>query len=102
MVKYKCYFSLYQGYKQEGDFVNAIKNLELYHQIKESAVNTQTHKVIENYEMLKQMESLEKEARLQLEKAEIIEKKNTAEESARIKQEFLSTMSHEIRTPLNA
>jgi len=52
--------------------------------------------------MLKQMESLEKEARLQLEKAEIIEKKNTAEEAARIKQEFLSTMSHEIRTPLNA
>ena len=48
------------------------------------------------------MESLEKEARLQVEKAEIIEKKNLAEQSARIKQDFLSTMSHEIRTPLNA
>lgn len=102
MVKYKCYLLFYQIYKLEGDFVNAIKYLELYHQQKETVINTQTYKVIENYEMLKQMESLEKEARLQLEKAEIVEKKNIAEESARIKQDFLSTMSHEIRTPLNA
>ena len=39
---------------------------------------------------------------MQLERAEIIEKKNHAEQMALVKQEFLSTMSHEIRTPLNA
>ena len=39
---------------------------------------------------------------MQREKAEILEKKNRAEEASRVKQEFLSTMSHEIRTPLNA
>jgi CheY-like chemotaxis protein len=31
-----------------------------------------------------------------------MEKKERAEQSARVRQEFLSTMSHEIRTPLNA
>jgi len=102
MVKYKCYFQLYRLYKMENDPVNALKYLELYHQQKDAVINAQTLKVIENYELITQMESLEKEARLQLEKAEIIEKKNLAEQSARIKQDFLSTMSHEIRTPLNA
>ncbi|HEY0245161.1 MAG TPA: ATP-binding protein [Mucilaginibacter sp.] len=102
MVKYKCYFLLYQIYKTENDPVNALKYLELYHQQKEKVINTQTLKVIENYEMITQMESLEKEARLQIEKAEIMEKKNLAEQAARVKQDFLSTMSHEIRTPLNA
>jgi CheY-like chemotaxis protein len=48
------------------------------------------------------MESLEKEAKAQKEKDEIIKKKELAEQSARLKQDFLSTMSHEIRTPLNA
>ncbi len=46
------------------------------------------------------MESIEKEARLQ--KVEITKKKDIAEQTARVKQDFLSTMSHEIRTPLNA
>ena len=102
MVKYKCYFLFYQVFKLENDPVNALKYLELYHQQKERVINTQTLKIIENYEMITQMESLEKEARLQLEKAEIIEKKNFAEQTALVKQDFLSTMSHEIRTPLNA
>ncbi len=102
MIKYKCYFLFYEVYKLEKDPVNALKYLELYHKQKDTVINTQTLKVIENYELLTQMESLEKEAKLQIEKAEIIEKKNLAEQSARIKQDFLSTMSHEIRTPLNA
>jgi signal transduction histidine kinase/ActR/RegA family two-component response regulator len=33
---------------------------------------------------------------------ELIESKNTAENAASIKSQFLSTMSHEIRTPMNA
>jgi signal transduction histidine kinase/CheY-like chemotaxis protein len=102
MVKYKCYFLFYKIFKMENDPVNALKYLELYHQQKETVINNQTLKIIENYELITQMESLEKEARLQIEKAEIIEKKNLAEQAARVKQEFLSTMSHEIRTPLNA
>jgi len=102
MVIYKCYFLYYRIFKIEDDPVKALEYLELYHKEKETVINNQTLKIIENYELITQMESLEKEAKLQLEKAEIIKKKDIAEQSARVKQDFLSTMSHEIRTPLNA
>jgi signal transduction histidine kinase/ActR/RegA family two-component response regulator len=102
MVKFKCYYLYYKVYKQENDSVKALHYLELYLKEKETVINTQTLKVIENYELISRMESLHKEAQMQLEKAEIIEKKNHAEQIAVVKQEFLSTMSHEIRTPLNA
>lgn len=102
IIKFKCNYLLYKIYKEEGDTDKALAYLEQYLKEKEAVINTQTLKVIENYELISKMEALEKEAQVQREKAEIIEKKNHAEESARIRQEFLSTMSHEIRTPLNA
>ena len=102
IITFKCDYLLYQIYKQENNPVEALEHLELYLKQKEAVINTQTLKVIENYEMITKMELLEKEAQVQREKAEIIEKKNRAEQAAVVKQEFLSTMSHEIRTPLNA
>jgi len=100
MVKYKCYYVFYRLFKLENDSINALKYLELYYQEKDTVINKQTLKVIENYELLIQMAKSEKEA--QLLKAELIKKKDIAEQTARIKQDFLSIMSHEIRTPLNA
>lgn len=100
MVKYKCCFLFYQLFKLENDPVNALKYLELYHKEKETVINSQTLKIIENYELIKQMEANEKESQLQ--QADIIKKKDIAEQTARLKQDFLATMSHEIRTPLNA
>ncbi|MDB5002771.1 MAG: luxQ 2 [Mucilaginibacter sp.] len=102
MVKFKCYHLFYEILKLENDPVNALTFLELYLKERESVINAQTLKVIENYDLINKMEAIKKEAQLQLEKAEIIEKKNHAEQAAIVKQEFLSTMSHEIRTPLNA
>lgn len=102
LIKIKCSYLLYLISKEENNIGEALEYLEHYLKEKETVINTQTLKVIENYELIIKMELLEKEARAQREKAEIIEKKNRAEEAARIKQEFLSTMSHEIRTPLNA
>jgi signal transduction histidine kinase len=102
IIKFKCDYLLYRIYKQENNTIKALEYLERYLVEKEAVINTQTLKVIENYELITKMESIEKEAQAQREKAEIIEKKDRAEQSARVKQEFLSTMSHEIRTPLNA
>ncbi len=102
LIKLKCNYLLYELFKKEGDSDTALKYLEVYLEEKEANINTQTLKVIENYEMISKMESDKKEAQMRLEKAAIVEKKNLAENSARVKQEFLSTMSHEIRTPLNA
>ncbi len=102
IVKFKCDYLLYEICKIENNPAGALEHLESYFKEKEAVINTQTLKVIENYELITQMKTLEKEAEMQKEKAEIIEKKNRAEEAARVRQEFLSTMSHEIRTPLNA
>ncbi|MBC7383399.1 MAG: response regulator [Bacteroidia bacterium] len=102
IIKFKCYYLLYQIYKKENNAETSLSYLEQYLCEKEGVINTQTLKIIENYELITKMESLEMEAQSQKEKAEITEKKNRAEHAARVKQEFLSTMSHEIRTPLNA
>lgn len=102
IIKFKCNHLLYQIYKLENNPVKALEYLELYLAQKEGVINTQTLKIIENYDLITKMESLEKEAKMQKETALIIEKKDRAEQSARVKQDFLSTMSHEIRTPLNA
>lgn len=102
MVTFECYHLLYEICKLENDTVSALKYLELYHAERENVINAQTLKVIENYDLLSKMEAVKRDAQQQLEKAEIIEKKNIAEQAAMVKQDFLSTMSHEIRTPLNA
>ena len=102
IILFKCNYQLYLVYKQQGDTLKALEYLELYLKQREGVINTQTLKVIETYELITKMNVLEKEAQLQREKADIIEKKNRAEQAAIVKQEFLSTMSHEIRTPLNA
>lgn len=102
IIRFKCNYLLYQISKMENDTARSLEYLELYLHQKEAVINTQTLKVIENYELITKMESMEKEARLQKEREAIEEKQKRAEQSARMKQEFLSTMSHEIRTPLNA
>ena len=102
IIRFKCNYLLYQVSKLENDTERSLEYLELYLHQKEAVINTQTLKVIENYELITKMETMEQEARLAKEKAAIVEKQERAEQSARIKQEFLSTMSHEIRTPLNA
>jgi signal transduction histidine kinase/CheY-like chemotaxis protein/Tfp pilus assembly protein PilF len=101
-VKFKSNHLLYQIYKKENNTEKSLEYLELYLKQKEGVINTQTLQVIENYEMITKMDALKNEAKAQLEKAEILEKKELAEKTAKMKQEFLSTMSHEIRTPLNA
>lgn len=102
LSRFKCYNLLYKVYKEENNKEKSLEYLERYLKEREAVINTHTSKVIESYELLTRTKTLEREAQMQKEKAEIIEKKNRAEESAKVKQDFLSTMSHEIRTPLNA
>lgn len=102
IIKFKCNYLMYQLFKMKNDPVMALAYLEIYLREKEVVINTQTQKVIESYEAISTMERLQKEAQMNREKAEILKKKNSAEEASRVRQDFLSTMSHEIRTPLNA
>lgn len=102
LVKFKGNLLLYKTYKKSGNIGKALIYLEKYLKEKDVVLNTQIQKIIGNYESISKIESREKQSKLQLEKNEIIRKKNIAEQANRVKQDFLSTMSHEIRTPLNA
>ncbi len=102
MIKYKCYLILYQYHKNENNLSLALENLEKYLEEKEQVINAKTLKIIENYELIKTMEALQRENEMQRERAEILAKTERAEQLAKVKQDFLSTMSHEIRTPLHA
>lgn len=102
IIKFKVYYLLYTIMKMQKKVEKALCYLELYLKEKEGVLNTQTLKVIDSYDMLVQMKMQQKDAELEKEKALMEEKNRRTEDSARIRQEFLSTMSHEIRTPLNA
>jgi signal transduction histidine kinase/CheY-like chemotaxis protein len=102
IIKIKSAYHLYRLYKKENDVAQSLAYLEEYVQQREKVINTQTLKVMESYELKSNMELMEQQARMEKERAEILEKKNIAEQSSKVRQEFLSTMSHEIRTPLNA
>ena len=93
----------YTIYKALGAHDKALCFLENHLKEKDLVINTQTLKVIESYELITKMKSLENEAHLHRERQKLLEKKNQEDlETYRQKQEFLSVMSHEIRTPLNA
>ncbi|WP_421877847.1 ATP-binding protein [Marinoscillum sp.] len=101
-IKSRSNYLLYEIYKERDDYQTALQFIEAYMKEKETLIDNQTQKVINSYESIATMERMQKEAEMQREKAEIIEKKNKAEQASKVKQDFLSTMSHEIRTPLNA
>ncbi|RMB56236.1 response regulator [Dokdonia sinensis] len=102
LINFKCTYSLYQIYRNENNDSKALEYLEKYTLNKAKSANSQTLRIIENYEVISQMDSREKEAQLAREKAQMILEQERLEQSAQMKQEFLSAMSHEIRTPLNA
>ncbi len=102
LIKTKCTYLLYQIYKEDRNELKSLIYLEKYLKEKEEGNDSQTLKVIENYELISQMRAMEQEASINREKREMIIRQEQVEQSARMKQEFLSAMSHEIRTPLNA
>jgi signal transduction histidine kinase/CheY-like chemotaxis protein len=93
---------LYEVCKRQHDTEKAFHYLERYVADKELFEKNQSQQIVASYNLIYDMEARAMNDRMQLEKAEIEEKKNKAEYTARAKQEFLSNMSHEIRTPLNA
>ncbi|AXT49380.1 response regulator [Aquimarina sp. BL5] len=101
-TKFKASHLLYEIYSKENNHKRALRYLESYLVEKDASVNSQTVKVIENYERISTLKYEQQEENLKREKEAITIKKKQAEETAKMRQSFLSAMSHEIRTPLNA
>jgi len=102
LLRTKSCHLLYKIYKEEGDHLKALHYLEEYINVQDESLNSQTLKIIENYDRILEMQSQEKEAKLEKTKEEMSAKQFQIEQEAAMKQDFLSAMSHEIRTPLNA
>ncbi|GAA4278817.1 ATP-binding response regulator [Aquimarina mytili] len=101
-TKFKSSHLLYEIYRGENEHQKALQYLESYLIEKDASINSQTLKVIENYERISKIKYEQQEENLKREKEAIIIKEKQAEETANMRQSFLSAMSHEIRTPLNA
>ncbi|MBL7765175.1 MAG: tetratricopeptide repeat protein [Chitinophagaceae bacterium] len=78
-----------QVYEKMGDIPEAYENLKKYEALKEEIFQQNTINKLKNLQIRHEIEFAVKE-------------KEVAEQSAKLKQEFIANMSHEIRTPMNA
>ncbi|MCC7029693.1 MAG: tetratricopeptide repeat protein, partial [Chitinophagaceae bacterium] len=76
-------------YERIGDITEAYDNLKKYETLKEEIFQQNTINKLRNLQIRHELEFAVKE-------------KEIAEQSAKLKQQFIANMSHEIRTPMNA
>jgi signal transduction histidine kinase/CheY-like chemotaxis protein/HPt (histidine-containing phosphotransfer) domain-containing protein len=78
-----------QVYEKMGDITEAYENLKKYEKLKDEIFQQNTINKLHHLQIRHEIEFAVKE-------------KEVAEQSAKLKQEFIANMSHEIRTPMNA
>lgn len=76
-------------YEKMGDIPEAYENLKKYESLKEEIFQQDTFDKLRNLQIRHEIEFA-------------IKDKEVAEQSAKLKQQFITNMSHEIRTPMNA
>ena len=82
--------------KKEGNTQLALGYLEKYFLQKEEVINSENYNIVKSYEALSKIESLEREAKAQEEKSEIVERKNAELDS------FFYRVSHDLKGPISS
>lgn len=93
-ILFKAHHHLYQLELEQKNTEEALHHLELYIKLKETVINNDTINIIKSYQSIKKIESLELEAKIQKERAEIIGRKNAELDS------FFYRISHDLKGPI--
>lgn len=96
LIKFRANLLLHEIAKKRGNHELALKYLQQYIDEKESVINDRTAKVIESYDVINRMHLLEQDARVQKEKADIIEQKKIELDS------FFYRISHDLKGPITS
>jgi signal transduction histidine kinase len=96
VIKFRANLLLHDIAKLEGNFELALKYMAQYVEEKESVINEKAAKLIESYDVITKMQTLELEAIAQRDKADIIEKKNIELDS------FFYRISHDLKGPITS
>jgi len=96
IIVFKAYYLLYTVFKKENNIEVALEYLEKFIDAKALVINEQTAKLIEGYDEISQMHSMELEAQSQKEKMNIIERKNQELDS------FFHRVSHDLKGPITS
>jgi signal transduction histidine kinase len=93
-IRYKSLYNLHLVERECGNNAEALLYLERHIAIKEATLNASTFNVIKSYEAISKIEALEREAKAQKEKTDIIERKNAELDS------FFYRVSHDLKGPI--